>query len=299
MLIADTIQPSWDLVADYQLLTRYPYMQHALLAGTLVAILAGMVGYFMIIRSQSFAGHSLANVGFAGATGAALLGVSPVLGLFLAGGLAAIGIHVLGVGARQTRQNDVAVGAVLTASLALGYIFLYLTPSEYGSSVYAVLFGNPLGISAGDVRLIFGASVVFGLVLLMIARPLLFASLDPDVAAARGVPVRMLAVGYLVLLALVVAVTVQVIGVLLIFALLVTPAAIANRLTTRPAIAVALAVVLGVLFTWTGLTIAYFSSSAPPGFIITTLAFGTYVAVQLGHWLWRAVSTHIITGGMA
>nr|MBA3825039.1 metal ABC transporter permease [Ktedonobacterales bacterium] len=159
-------QPSWDLLADYQLLTQYPFMRQAFVAGTLVAILAGVVGYFMVIRGQSFAGHSLANVGFAGATGAALVGISPILGLFMAGVLAAAGIQVLGLGARQTRQNDVAVGAIFTAALALGFLFLHLTKSEYGGSIYTVLFGNPLGISARDVRLIVVASVVFGLVLL-------------------------------------------------------------------------------------------------------------------------------------
>lgn len=274
-------QLSWDLVADYQQLTEYPFMQHALIVGTLVAVLAGVVGYFMVLRGQSFAGHSLANVGFAGATGAALIGLSPVVGLFIAGVVAAVGIQVLGLGARQTRQNDIAVGAMLTASLALGYLFLYLTPTEYGGSVYAVLFGNPVGISAADVRTIFVASLVFGGVLVVIARPLLFASIDPAVAAARGVPVRALSVGYLLLLALVVSVAVQIIGVLLIFALLVTPAAIANLLTTRPVYAVATAVGLGVVFNWLGLAISYFTPY-PVGFSITSFAFGTYAAVGGG-----------------
>jgi zinc/manganese transport system permease protein len=288
MLSASVVgpQPSWDLVADYQILTHYPYMQHAFEAGTLVAILAGVVGYFMVLRGQSFAGHSLANVGFAGATGAALIGLSPVIGLFIAGTLAAAGIQVLGLGARQTRHNDIAVGAIFTASLALGYLFLFITPSEYGASVYTVLFGNPLGVSAADVRTILLATVVFGGVMILIARPLLFASLDPDVAASRGVPVQALSMGYLLVLALVVAVAVEIIGVLLIFALLVTPAAVANILTPRPAVAVGLAVGLGVIFTWLGLAVGFFTPY-PVGFFITTFAFGAYVAVQGGRWLWR------------
>lgn len=298
MPIANIGQPSWDLVADYQLLMRYPFMQHAFLAGTLVAILAGVMGYFMVLRSQSFAGHSLANVGFAGATGAALFGLSPVLGLFIAGIAAALGIQVLGLGAHQTRQNDVAVGAIFTAALALGFLFLHLTKAEYGGSVYTVLFGNPLGISAQDVQVIVAASGVFGLVLVGIARPLLFASLDPDVAAARGVPVRALSGGYLLLLALVVAVAVQIIGVLLIFALLVTPAAIANVLTARPVVAVGLAVGLGVGFTWLGLAIGYFTPY-PVGFFITSFAFGTYVLVYGGRWLGRRVATRAPLGGVA
>jgi zinc/manganese transport system permease protein len=283
--------PSWDLVADYQILTQYPFMQHAFEAGTLVAILAGIVGYFMVIRSQSFAGHSLANVGFAGATGAALIGLSPILGLFIAGGLAAVGIQTLGLGARQTRQNDIAVGAIFTAALALGYLFLYLTPSAYGGSIYSVLFGNPLGISADDVRTVIITTVIFGGVMVAIARPLLFASLDPAVAAARGVPVRALGFGYLLLLALVVAVAVQIIGVLLIFALLVTPAAIANRLTARPVVAVGLAAGFGVLFTWLGLAIGYFTPY-PVGFFITTFAFAAYVLVRVGIWAQQRFVLH-------
>src|SRR5260370_28357429 len=203
--LADTVGPSWDLVADVQALLHYHFMQNAYLAGTLVAVVAGVVGYFMVLRNQSFAGHSLANVGFAGATGAALFSLPPVVGLFIAGVLAAVGIQTLNLGARQTRQSDVAVGAVLTASLALGFLFIHLATAEYAANVYNVLFGNVLGISDADVSIILWSTLVLLVILLVIARPLCFASLDPDVAAAQGVPVRALAFVYLVLLALVVA----------------------------------------------------------------------------------------------
>jgi zinc/manganese transport system permease protein len=284
--IADTGGFTWDLVADVQRLLQYPFMQHAYLAGTLVAVISGIAGYFMVLRNLSFAGHSLANVGFAGATGAVLFGVSPIAGLFAAGGLAALGIHALNRGARQRRQSDVAVGAILTAALALGYLFSRLAAAEYAASVYGVLFGNVLGIDAAAVRVTLWTCLALVLALLLIGRPLLFASLDPDVAAARGVPVRALALGYLLLLALVVAVAVQVVGVLLIFALLVTPAAIAQQLTARPERAIALAVGLALLFTWLGLAIGYFTPY-PVGFYITTLAFGTYALVRGG----RALAT--------
>ena len=207
---ADTLSPSWDLVADIQILLHYHFMQNAYLAGTLVALTAGIMGYFMVLRSQSFAGHSLANVGFAGATGAALFGISPIVGLFLAGVLAAVGIQALNLGARQSRQSDIAVGAMLTASLALGFLFIFLATAEYAANVYNVLFGNVLGISDADVGIIVWSTLVLVGAFLLIARPLFFASIDPDVAAARGVPVRALAFGYLVLLALVVAVAVQI-----------------------------------------------------------------------------------------
>ena len=267
-----------------QILLHFPYMQNAYLAGTLVAITAGIIGYFMVLRSQSFAGHSLANVGFAGATGAVLLSIPAVFGLFFAGLCAAAGIQVLNQAERRGQQSDIAVGAVLTASLALGYLFLYLATAEYAANVYNVLFGSVLGISQTDVTIILWSTLVLLGVLLVIARPLVFASLDPEVAAAQGVPVRALSFGYLVLLALDVAVAVQIVGVLLIFALLVTPAAIAQDVTSRPGTAVALAVVLALCFTWLGLAVGFFTPY-PVGFFITTFAFGTYALVRGGRWL--------------
>jgi zinc/manganese transport system permease protein len=292
IIYADTLSPSWDLVADIQILLHFHFMQNAYLAGTLVAITAGLMGYFMVLRSLSFAGHSLANVGFAGATGAVLLGIPPVVGLFLAGVLAAVGMQTLNVAAGERRQSDIAVGAVFTASLALGFLFIHLATAEYAANVYNVLFGNVLGISDMDVGVIAVSTLVLLGVLLVIARPFFFASLDPDVAAASGVPVRLLAFGYLVLLALEVAMAVQVVGVLLIFALLVTPAAIAQYVTTRPAVAAALAVVLALLFTWMGLAVGYFTLY-PVGFFITTFAFGTYALVRGGRFvLKRAGQRH-------
>ncbi len=281
IVFADTLSPSWDLVADIQILFHFHFMQNAYLAGTLVAITAGIMGYFMVLRSQSFAGHSLANVGFAGATGAVLFGIPSVVGLFIAGLCAAAGMQVLTLANRQGRQSDSAVGAVFSASLALGFLFIHLATAEYAANVYNILFGNVLGITDSDVHIIVWSTLVLLVILLVIARPLCFASLDPDVAAAQGVPVRGLAFGYLALLALVVAIAVQVVGVLLIFALLVTPAAIAYYLTTRPGVAVALAVVLALSFTWLGLAVGYFTPY-PVGFFITTFAFGTYVLVRSG-----------------
>ncbi len=275
----EQVQFSWDLLADLQMLFHYHFMQNAYLAGTFVALAAGMIGYFMVLRDQSFAGHSLANVGFAGATGAALFGIAPVVGLFLAGLLAAIGIQTLNISARQNRQSDIAVGAVFTASLALGFLFIHLSTAEYAANVYNVLFGNVLGINDSDVTIIVWSTLLLLGVLAIIARPLFFASIDPDVAAAHGVPVRTLAFVYLVLLALVVAVAVQVVGVLLIFSLLVTPAAIAQYVTTRPAIAVLVAVALALIVTWGGLAAGYVSPY-PVGFFITTFAFGTYVLIR-------------------
>ena len=195
--LADAVQFSWDLVADVQMLLHYHFMQNAYIAGTLVALTAGIMGYFMVLRSQSFAGHSLANVGFAGATGAFLLGIPAIVGLFLAGVLAAIGIQSLNIAARHSRQSDIAIGAVFTASLALGFLFIHLS-TQYAANVYNVLFGNVQGISDADVQIIIWSTLVLVGMLILIARPLFFASIDPDVAIAHGVPVRALSFGYLV-----------------------------------------------------------------------------------------------------
>jgi zinc/manganese transport system permease protein len=293
--LTDTVSPSWDLVADIQILLHYHFMQNAYLGGTLVALTAGIMGYFMVLRSQSFAGHSLASVGFAGATGAVLFGIPPIVGLFLAGALAAIGIQTLNEASGHSRQSDIAVGAVFTASLALGFLFIFLATTEYAANIYNVLFGNVLGISDGDVAIIACSTLVLLGTFILISRPLFFASIDPDVAAARGVPVRALAFGFLVLLALTVAVSVQVVGVLLIFALLVTPAAIAQHITVRPAITAMLAVVLALIFTWLGLAVGYFTPY-PVGFFITTFAFGTYVLVRGGRFIFdRRAQRHLVS----
>ena len=279
--LADAAPISWDLLADIQILLHYHFMQNAYIAGTFVAIAAGFIGYFMVLRNQSFAGHSLANVGFAGATGAALFEITPVIGLFVAGLLAGVGIQAINVTTHQKHQSDIAVGAILTASLALGFLFIHLSTAEYAASVYNVLFGNVLGINDSDVSVIAWSTIVLIGILLFIARPLFFASIDPDVASAHGVPVRLLSFGYLILLALEVAVAVQIVGVLLIFSLLVTPAAIAQYVTTRPTQSILVAITLALLFTWGGLTVGYITLY-PVSFFITTFAFGTYVLVRIG-----------------
>ena len=261
-------------------LFHYHFMQNAFIAGTIIAILAGMVGYFMVLRNQSFAGHALANIGFAGATGAALFGVAPLLGLFLSGILGALGIQWLGAGLQQSRRSDIATGAVFTASLALGFLFVHFSTAQ-SNNIYNVLFGNALGISDADVKITWLSGLPVLALLMLAARPLLFASVDPVVAAARGVPVGGLGLGFLIVLALVVAVSIQVVGALLIFALLVTPAATARRLSTHPPVAAGLAVLLAVICTWLGLIAGYYTLY-PVSFFITTFSFGFYVLVRLG-----------------
>jgi len=278
--LAVDVQPSWNLLVDVQQIFAYHFMQNAFLAGTLIALIAGAVGYFMVLRGQSFAGHTLANVGFAGATGAVLLGWSPVVGLLGFGICTALGIDLLSGRHTKTQWgHDVAIGTVQTFALGLGLLFVQLY-SSYAAGIYTILFGDVLGISDRDVSVIALTTGVTLAGLVAIARPLLFASVDPDVALARGVPVRMLSRVFLVLLAFAVAQAVQVVGVLLIFALLVTPAAIAQQLSARPIVAVGLSILLALLFTWAGLAIAYFTPY-PVGFFITSFAFGTYSLIRI------------------
>ena len=256
-------------------LFQYEFMRNAFLAGTIVALVAGLVGYFVILRSLSFAGHALSHIGFAGATGAVALGLSPVLGLLvftLGSGL------IMGALGKHIRGRDVIIGIVLAWTLGLGVLFLSLYKG-YATEAYALLFGEILGISRLDVLITSIAGVITLLGLAVLYRPLLFTSLDEDVAEARGVPTRFVSVAFLLLLALAVSQAVQVVGVLLIFALLVTPAAIAERLTARPALGMLLSAGLALLFTWGGLTVAYYLPY-PVSFFITSLAFGTYLLVR-------------------
>lgn len=266
----------WDLVRDVHQLFRYPFMQHAFEAGTIVAVTAGVIGYFVVLRGLSFAAHGLSHIGFAGATGAVLLGAQPIVGLlvFTTGAGAAMG--ALG---QRLRGRDVTIGIVMMWSLGLGLLFTALYRGS-ASLAIGILFGEIFGISGQEVLVTAAAGVLTLLALAITYRPLLFASLDEEVAEARGVPVRGLSIAFMVILAVAVSEAVQVVGILLIFALIVTPAAIAERFTSRPSRTILLALLLALLFTWAGLTIAYFLPY-PVSFFITTVAFGTYLLARI------------------
>jgi zinc/manganese transport system permease protein len=266
-----------------QELFRYPFMQHAFAAGTMVALTAGVIGYFVVLRGLSFAAHALSHIGFAGATGAVLLGLSPIVGLlaFTAGAGT-----IMGSLGRRLRGRDVTIGIVMAWALGLGVLFLRLY-TGYATAAYAILFGQILGISARDVLLTTAAGTLALLALAVMYRPLLFATLDEDVAEAKGVPVRGLSIAFMIVLAVAVSEAVQVVGVLLIFALIVTPAAIAQRFTSRPSRGILLSALLAVLFTWAGLTVAFYLPY-PVSFFITTFAFWTYLLARLGsYWMER------------
>lgn len=275
------VYPSWNPIADLQLLWQYHFMQNAFLAGTAVSLVAGVAGYFMVVRAQAFAGHALAHVGFAGAAGALLFGFSPVAGMLAVSTSAALGIGIIEQQQKRRVGDGIPIAAVFTFSLGLGLLCLQLYAGQ-AEDAYAILFGAVLGVTDRDVALIAATAGGALVALSVMARPLMFASIDPDVARARGVPVGFLSIAFLVVLAFAVAEAVQVVGVLLIFALLVTPAATAQRLTARPARAVLLSVVLALSYTWLGLSIAYFAPHAVVGFYVTSLAFGGYLLVRVG-----------------
>ena len=278
--------PTFNLWDDLQQLLVFHFMQNAFEAGAIVAVLGGVVGYFMVIRGQSFAGHTLSQVGFPGAAGAVLVGAPPLLGLLVFCGGGALAISVLSRDeSRERRFQTAAIGSILAFSIALGYLFVRLYPG-YTNTALSFLFGTFLGIDDSQVLLLLCVAIVCLGALAVIGRPLLFASVDPDVAAARGVPVRALSVAFLVLLGLSVAACALITGTLLVFALLVAPAATAQQFTARPALALALSVLIALAVTWLGLSLAYFSIY-PIGFFVTSLAFGVYLLARVTRGLRR------------
>ena len=266
----------WDLLRVVQELFRYTFMQHAFEAGTIVALSAGVIGYFVVLRGLSFAAHALSHIGFAGATGGVLLGAPPLAGL-LAFTISAGA--VMGALGQRLRGRDVTIGLVMAWSLGLGLLFTALYQGA-AYSVIGILFGQIFGITIQEVAVTFVAGTLTVLAIVIVYRPLLFATLDEEVAEAKGVPVQALSTVFMVILAVAVSEAVQVVGVLLIFALIIAPAAIAERFTTRPSRGVLVSAGLAVLFTWAGLTVAYYVPF-PVGFFITTIAFWSYILARV------------------
>lgn len=270
---------SWDLLADIRHLFDFPFMVNALRAGTLVALVAGAVGWFMVLRRQTFAGHTLALVGFPGAAGAVLIGVSAQLGFFAFCVAGAAVITLVPSGRARFDEQAALIGTVQALALASGFLFVSL----YGGSlnrVNSLLFGSLLGVTDADVVRVAVVAVFALTVLGVIARPLVFATIDPDVASARGVPVRALTLAYMLLLGLAAAACTQITGSLLVFALLVLPPATAQTVTARPAAGLLLSGGLAVAVTWLALGIAYYSPY-PVGFWLTSIAFGVFVTARV------------------
>ncbi|MDE3189403.1 MAG: metal ABC transporter permease [Acidobacteriota bacterium] len=268
----------WHPVHDARELVAYPFMQHALAAGTIVAVTAGVVGWFMVLRRQSFAGHTLSLTAFTGASAAGLAGVPVIAGYYLACGAGAVALAAASGSRRSLSRESAATGSVQALALALGFLFISLYHGLL-SDLDSLLFGTFLGVTRDQVLVLLLVAAPTLALVAVAARPLLYASVDPDVAGAAGIRVRLLGLGFLLVLGISVAETAQITGALLVFALLVTPAAAAHRITARPVAGVAVSVALALAVTWTGLALAYFSVY-PVGFWITSVAFAVYVVAR-------------------
>ncbi len=272
---------SWNLLTDIQEMWSLPFMLNAFRAGTVVAVLAALVGWFMVLRRQSFAGHTLALVGFPGAAGAVLIGVSATAGYFACCLAAALVFAALPARSGTGYSEESAViGTVQSFALAAGMLFVALYKG-FLNGTNALLFGSFLGITGGQVATLAVVAVVVLGALAVIGRPLLFASIDRDVARAHAVPTRALDTAFLVLLGAAAAGASQITGSLLVFALLVLPPATAQLITPRPAASLLLSVVLALLTIWAALFVAFYSPY-PLGFWLSSIAFGLYALTFAG-----------------
>lgn len=257
----------WDILTSN-------FMRNAMVGGTIVALAAGLIGYFVVVRNTAFAAHALAHIGLPGATGAVLVGI-PVavgLGVFCVGGALVIG--ALG---RRAADREVATGTVLAMATGLGLLFNSLA-TRSSSTMTNVLFGNLLAITDEQILSFAALLAVLALSIAVIYRPLLFTSVNAQVADAKGVPVRALSIAFMILLGLTVTMAVQAVGTLLLFALVVTPAAAAIMLTPRPALAIAISTIINLVAVWLGLGLSAMFNM-PPSFLIVTIACGVWAVV--------------------
>ncbi len=256
-------------------LLGYDFVQNAIAAGLVIAIVSGVVSRFVVARDMSFGVHALAELGFTGAAGFVLLGLSPVLGLLTGSAITALFIGALGV---RVRGRDTVVGVTMAFGLGLGVLFITLYP-RYATEAFAILFGTITGVSRGDVITVLGIAAVTFVALIVIYRPLSFATADPEVAEARGVPVGLIGVIFLLIMAAAVAEAVQVVGVLLILTLMITPGAAAERLSSQPGHAILYSVGIALLCTLGGIALALVTN-APVSVFVTSLSFICYVLAR-------------------
>ena len=253
-------------------LFAYDFMCNAFLAGTIAALSASVIGYFVIIRQLAFAGHALSHVGFAGAAGAGLIGLSPINGQLLLTLLTAIGIGSLG---ERIQKNDIVVGVVLAFALSLGVLFLHFYTS-YAGQATAILFGDLLSVSRELIKLMSVFALISMIGLAVIARPLLFSSLEPELAEAKGISLRLISILFLIVVAIGITQASQVVGILLVFTLLIGPGAAALNLTRTIFSGVLLSAIFGLIITWSGITLSYITDW-PSTFWISTLSLLIYL----------------------
>jgi zinc/manganese transport system permease protein len=263
----------------------------ALVVGTAVAIVAGVVGVFTVMRGQSFAGESLGDIGTTGGSAAALVGAGPLAGFVAIDVLAAAAMELVGV--QRVRGRDLATGIVLGAAIGLAALFLYLdsTQGSGNGSTVTILFGSIFAISSSTIPAVVALSALALVMIVVLYRPLLLATVSPEMAAARGIPVRLVGALYLLALALATALAAITIGTILSTALLIGPAAAALRLTRRPLRAMLTATAIGIGAVWIGIVLAYDSYHWPPhehgwpvSFFVVALVFLGYLASGAVDW---------------
>jgi zinc/manganese transport system permease protein len=267
----------------------HEFMRNALIAGSFVGLACGLIGYFVVLRAQVFAGDALSHVAFTGALAAAVFGLDILAGVFAATILGGVLMGLLG---DKARADDVTIGSLFAWTLGLGVLFLTIFTTHdsagNGTAGVRVLFGSIFGLSGSEVRTAIVLAVIASALVIAIARPLLFASLDGAVAAAQGVPVRALGLGFLALLGLVAAQATQAVGALLLLGLIAAPAGAAHRLTVNPYRGLALSALLSVGSIWIGLTLAYVFPALPPSSMIIAAAVGIYALTLAATTRWEA-----------
>jgi len=258
---------------------EYDFMRNAFAAAGVAAVVSGLVGYFLVLRGQTFAGHALGHIGFAGATGAVLIGIPSVWGLVGFTVAAGIGMGLFG---ERISGRDVAIGVVLSLALGFGLLFLHYY-TAFATQVTALLFGNVLAVDRSMIFTLIGLGAVTLIGLAAIMRPLIFASLQPELAAAKGVPLRFVSTAFLAIVALAVAESVQIVGILLVFSLMVGPPATAQRLASGLTTGMLLSAALALAEAWLGITIAYYTDW-PVSFAIAALSALGYFVTR-GDWV--------------
>jgi zinc/manganese transport system permease protein len=276
-------------------MTWPPFLLHALLAGTAIAAAAGLVGYFVVLRAQVFTGDALSHVAFTGALAALALGIDERFGLFAA--TVGVGLALGALGDRG-RADDVVIGSVFAWILGLGVFFLTLfttrNSASNGNAGVNVLFGSIFGLNLAEALIAAIVATALAATVLAIARPLLFASIDGAVAAARGVPIRLLGYGFLALVGAIAAEATQAVGALLLLGLLAAPAGTAQRLTTRPYLALFISAGLAVATMWAGLALSYTVPALPPSFAILAVATGGYALALISTRRRRSVTPSVV-----
>ncbi|MFA6267410.1 MAG: metal ABC transporter permease [Pseudolabrys sp.] len=256
---------------------QYEFITNAFIAAGIVAVVSGLTGYFLVMRGQTFAGHALSHIGFAGATGAGLIGLSMLWGLV---GFTLIAGIAMGLMSERLANRDVAIGVVLALALGFGLLFLHYYTS-FATQATALLFGNVLAVDRTMIGALAGLGAVTLVSLGAIMRPLIFATLQPELAEAKGVPLRFISTAFLAIVALAVAACAQIVGVLMVFTLMVGPAASAQRIVSGLWGGLALAALLALAEAWLGIVIAY-ETDWPVSFCIAALsAIAYFVAIAI------------------